>query len=113
MNHPMLRTMLGALGAFITWSSYGAILYRGFPLVMLYANEYGSGCATGRLAAKIGLDGLVPVVILISGAGWGISAASKRFCKTARLGFIGAALTSVFWLVLVTTLLQAIARSSV
>lgn len=104
--------MFGALGAFITWGAYGAILYRGFPLVMLYANEYGSGCATGRLAAKIGLDGLVPLVILISGVGWGISAASKRFCKTARLGFIGAALTSVFWLALVNTLLRAIVRLS-
>ena len=112
MNHPLLRSMLGALGAFITWGTYGAILYRGFSLVMLYADEYGSGCATGRLAAKIGLDGLVPLVMLISGASWGISAVSKRFCKTARLGFIGAALSSLFWLALVNTLLQTIVRLS-
>jgi len=110
MNHPKLRLKLGALGATIAWSAYAITLYRGFPLVMLYADEYGSGCATGRLAAKFGLDHLVPLVIMISGVGWGISGASKRLVKTARLGFVAAALTSIFWMVLVNSLLRTIVR---
>ena len=112
MNHPMLRSMLGAMGVLFAWGAYGTTLYQGFPLVMHYANDYGSCCATVRLANKIGLAALVPLVILVSGAGWGISVASKRFSKTARLGFIGTALTSFFWLAMVDTLLQTIVRIS-
>ena len=112
MNHSMLRSMLGAMGVLFAWGAYGTTLYQGFPLVMHYANDYGSCCATVRLANKIGLEALVPLVILVSGAGWGISAASKRFSKTARLGFFGTALTSLFWLAMVDTLLQTIVRIS-
>ena len=112
MNYPVLRSMLGAMGVFFAWGAYGTTLYQGFPLVMHYANDYGSCCATVRLANKIGLEALIPLVILVSGAGWGISAASKRFSKTARLGFIGATLTSLFWLAMVNTLLRTIVRTS-
>ena len=112
MNYSVLRSMLGAMGVFFAWGAYGTTLCRGFLLVMNYANEYGSCCATVRLANKIGLEALIPLVILVSGAGWGISVASKRFSKTARMGFIGAALTSFFWLAMVNTLLRTIVRMS-
>ena len=89
MNYPMLRSIFGAMGVFFAWGAYGTTLYRGLLLVMNYANEYGSCCASVGLATKIDLEVLVPLVILIAGAGWGISVASKRFSKTARMASSG------------------------
>ena len=104
MNHPKLRFGLGALGALAAWAAYAVILFRGLPLVMLYANEFGSSCATGRLEAQSSLSELVPVVLLSGGVGWGMARASKCFVRTARLGFIGSALTSVFSIAAVNAL---------
>ncbi len=107
-----MRVGLGALGAMSTWAAYALILYRGLSLVFGYANNYGSWCATGRIYAESSLKGLIPIVLIVAGAGWGIAVTSKHFVKTARLGFIGSVLTSFFCLIFLRGALRAIVEFS-
>ena len=74
--------------------------------MMRYANEYGASCGTGRLAASAILALLVPLVLVVGGLGWWLAAFVKKFSKIARLGFICAALTSIYFFVFVHTLLR-------
>jgi hypothetical protein len=108
MKHPKLCAGIGALGALIAWGALALSLHSGLSLVMLYANEFGSRCATGRLEAQLGLRNLVPLGLLIAGAGWGIAGASNRFVRAARLGFICSGLTLFFCITFVNGLGRAI-----
>jgi len=98
MKHPKPNFRLGLAGALLAWGSYGLILCRGLPWVMIYANESGSRCATVRLGVQAHLMELAPCILLFAGIGWGISVISRNFVRTARLGFIASALTSLFCL---------------
>lgn len=103
-----LRSELGVFGAWIAWSAYAVILGKGLSAVMIYADEYGSGCGTGGFSARLTVTSLVPIVLIVGGAGWGLALAAKSYARVAGLGFFGVVLTSFFCLEFTEPLLRAI-----
>lgn len=98
MKHPKPSSRFGLFGALLAWGAYFLFLVRGLPLMIIQARESGSTCATGWLSARADLIGMIPWILLSAGIGWGLAVISKSFMRTARLAFIGCALTSLFCL---------------